>query len=286
MQIMHVIYLPDLARSVGDGSQVFRVRLKSDFPFREGILPGVECLATGLPRCIYQLCSPCSSQLALILFGLVWFTLYRQEGSLGSRTAGCDRRLALSLFLAILVQPPLYDNFRHFLFIVPCVCDCKTGIAAVLDQQMPPGPCSWWQSPAGVYWLFQRHPYQYVYYNALVGGPGGSFRRFETDYWAFPAGSHRLSERSRYPRSRSWSGDRITWSSGTPGRPEILEYKEEVRSNNLLRIMLSCPPDGITTGCFSLDPGCYIRWVEMGQFSRSSSSFPRRRQLRLEGNPS
>ena len=27
------------------------------------------------------------------------------------------------------------------------------------------------------------HPYEYTYYNALVGGTGGAFRQFETDYW-------------------------------------------------------------------------------------------------------
>lgn len=28
------------------------------------------------------------------------------------------------------------------------------------------------------------HPYEYVYYNALVGGTGGAYRRYEMDYWA------------------------------------------------------------------------------------------------------
>ena len=27
------------------------------------------------------------------------------------------------------------------------------------------------------------HPYEYAYYNSFVGGTGGAFRRFETDYW-------------------------------------------------------------------------------------------------------
>jgi hypothetical protein len=36
----------------------------------------------------------------------------------------------------------------------------------------------------GVYWDVQLHPYEYIYYNKLVGGPQGAFRRFEMDYWA------------------------------------------------------------------------------------------------------
>ena len=27
------------------------------------------------------------------------------------------------------------------------------------------------------------HPYEYIYYNRLVGGVQGAFRRFELDYW-------------------------------------------------------------------------------------------------------
>jgi hypothetical protein len=27
------------------------------------------------------------------------------------------------------------------------------------------------------------HPYEYAYYNSLVGGTGGAFRVYETDYW-------------------------------------------------------------------------------------------------------
>lgn len=27
------------------------------------------------------------------------------------------------------------------------------------------------------------HPYEYAYYNSFVGGTGGAFRTYETDYW-------------------------------------------------------------------------------------------------------
>ena len=32
--------------------------------------------------------------------------------------------------------------------------------------------------------IINLHPYEYVYYNELVGGDRGAFRRFEMDYWA------------------------------------------------------------------------------------------------------
>jgi hypothetical protein len=35
----------------------------------------------------------------------------------------------------------------------------------------------------GVYSSIKLHPYQYVYYNSLVGGPAGVANRYELDYW-------------------------------------------------------------------------------------------------------
>jgi hypothetical protein len=35
----------------------------------------------------------------------------------------------------------------------------------------------------GMYAIVRLHPYQYVYYNTLVGGTGGAFRNYEMDYW-------------------------------------------------------------------------------------------------------
>ena len=35
----------------------------------------------------------------------------------------------------------------------------------------------------GIYGIIQLHPYEYTYYNSLVGGTSGVFRHYETDYW-------------------------------------------------------------------------------------------------------
>jgi len=35
----------------------------------------------------------------------------------------------------------------------------------------------------GILTIVQLHPYEYVYYNRLVGGTEGAFRRFEMEYW-------------------------------------------------------------------------------------------------------
>jgi hypothetical protein len=35
----------------------------------------------------------------------------------------------------------------------------------------------------GLYWDTALHPYEYIYYNNLVGGVEGAFREYELDYW-------------------------------------------------------------------------------------------------------
>ena len=35
----------------------------------------------------------------------------------------------------------------------------------------------------GIYSTAKLYPYEYVYYNSLVGGPAGAADRYELDYW-------------------------------------------------------------------------------------------------------
>ena len=88
----------------------------------------------------------------------------------------------------LLMRPPIYDGYRHFLFILPPVfivsafclpgrlqlAAAKTGsILLILVILVLPG----------IIGIISLHPYPYTYYNALVGGTGGAFRRFDTDFW-------------------------------------------------------------------------------------------------------
>lgn len=97
--------------------------------------------------------------------------------------------LLFFLFFAYitLIKPPMYDGYRHFLFILPPIFILAgLGIQLILERSRP----LWAQSLLlfviafpGIYSLISSHPYQYTYYNPLVGGTSGAFRRFETDYW-------------------------------------------------------------------------------------------------------
>jgi hypothetical protein len=100
--------------------------------------------------------------------------------------------LALWLFVppivAMIQQPTMYDNFRHFLFIVPPMfIFAGVGVQAAFDR-LNNAPLStgflFLLLLPGIYWNVTLHPYQYIYYNSIVGGMRGAFRNYEMDYWA------------------------------------------------------------------------------------------------------
>jgi len=95
----------------------------------------------------------------------------------------------------LLRRPPMYDGFRHFLFMLPPVfVTCGLGMDAVLGWVKKYSGktqlISWLRAVViftllipGLLGMAQLHPYEYAYYNTLVGGTGGAFRNYETDYW-------------------------------------------------------------------------------------------------------
>jgi len=91
-------------------------------------------------------------------------------------------------FLYVLVlRPPMYDGFRHFLFILPPVF-LVAGFAFERAFTLIRFP--WLKAVLLLVTLgpsfmgmIQLHPYLYTYYNSFTGGTVGAFRRFETDYW-------------------------------------------------------------------------------------------------------
>jgi hypothetical protein len=87
----------------------------------------------------------------------------------------------------VIQQPPLYDGFRHFLFILPPVFIIVGILFAKLRE--------WVKQPVvigvlivlvtlpGIIGIINIFPYEYSYYNSFVGGPSGAFRKYENDYW-------------------------------------------------------------------------------------------------------
>jgi 4-amino-4-deoxy-L-arabinose transferase-like glycosyltransferase len=95
--------------------------------------------------------------------------------------------LLIPVTYVLLRKPPMYDGFRHFLFILPPAFL----FAGFAFEKMFSWIRSRWVNlsllaaillPAA-FGIVQLHPYQYTYYNTFIGGTGGAFREFETDYW-------------------------------------------------------------------------------------------------------
>ena len=93
---------------------------------------------------------------------------------------------------ATLSDATLYDEVRHFLFVVPVIAVAGGHWLArvlrrsarwrpVLRHALAAGVATYLVIHVGV--VAALHPNQYVYYNALVGGVDGAEGRFDLDYW-------------------------------------------------------------------------------------------------------
>jgi hypothetical protein len=93
----------------------------------------------------------------------------------------------LPFLYAIMTTPPQYDGFRHFTFLVPPVF-IICGFAFNMIFEINPIK---WLNPViilllvlpGIAGIVRLHPYEYTYYNTIIGGTKGAFRKYETDYW-------------------------------------------------------------------------------------------------------
>jgi hypothetical protein len=96
------------------------------------------------------------------------------------------------LIYGILTTPRLYDEVRHFLFVVPPLC-CLNGIVldhvlrASMKKAVAAALVSIVLATYGVFHIagmIELHPYEYSYYNRLIGGVYGAAQKgYLTEYW-------------------------------------------------------------------------------------------------------
>jgi hypothetical protein len=176
-------------------------RLMSDNPTNLSVLFGGEIhRASELPRRYLPL------MLGITFTEPVWFLFMtgvfagywklfhdRSEKRIGNLlTASLTLSWFVILVLYVLIRKPaMYDGIRHFLFIVPPIFIFSgftfEYILVFLSTHSAP---SWLYAGIvglfllpGVLGIVQLHPYEYTYYNSYIGGTGGAFRKYETDYW-------------------------------------------------------------------------------------------------------
>ena len=87
----------------------------------------------------------------------------------------------------LLLRPPMYDGYRHFLFMLPPAFlvggFALQALFARLRTRIVQLAVVSAVAAFGILGIARTHPYEYAYHNALSGGMAGAFRRFETDYW-------------------------------------------------------------------------------------------------------
>jgi len=182
-------------------------RLMSDNPTTLSVLFGGEVYRAGeLPRrYLPSMLATTLTEPTLFLFGsgvIVGYWKLQKNRWSGNRDQG-DKTIAnsadlvsLSLILfwfilplayILLRRPAMYDGIRHFLFILPPLFVFIGFMFEFLHNYLKP---AWLRAGLGfllilpgMYGIIQLHPYQYIYYNSIVGGTSGAFRRYETDYW-------------------------------------------------------------------------------------------------------
>jgi len=126
--------------------------------------------------------------LVLFLIGIVVFLIKREEYQLDMPLFMVISIWFLLPFGSIvIIKPTIYDNFRHFLFITPPIfllsgLTMKYLLEKLKKKLLQVTLIGVILFP-GLLGIIKLHPYQYIYYNQLIGGVEGAFRRFETDYW-------------------------------------------------------------------------------------------------------
>ncbi|MBI3699411.1 MAG: glycosyltransferase family 39 protein [Afipia sp.] len=136
--------------------------------------------------------------LGATLFALVILTV-PQFSALANLVGSRRRELTLVAFTAafpvfcqVITEGPAIDGCRHFMFVFPAIA-----VLAGVGLSAATGALARWHRSAMIGGLtliaaayaftatklFQLHPYEYLYYNQLVGGLEGASRRFVTDYW-------------------------------------------------------------------------------------------------------
>lgn len=97
----------------------------------------------------------------------------------------------LPLGYAVYKEMPVYNSWRHFLFVYPpAAATLVSGIVLLIQRLRHPALLQLVLYTAvlvglipSTIWSLHNQPYQYQYYNETVGGYRGANYSYDTDYW-------------------------------------------------------------------------------------------------------
>jgi hypothetical protein len=127
---------------------------------------------------------------------------------------------ALPVLVTLVTRPAMYNGIRHFVFVMPplAVAGGLAGVwiaerAARFGRFVPAllALCFAAGVALPVVEMARLHPYEYVFYNHIIGGVRGAQTRFMLDYWglSFKQAGQQLRESLRDrgeppPAGRKW----------------------------------------------------------------------------------
>ncbi|MCG2787825.1 MAG: glycosyltransferase family 39 protein [Anaerolineae bacterium] len=164
------------------------LRLMTAFPWPGQVLfAGVSYAGNELPRAyLPTLFAIQLTESLLLLLGLGLLFFLRKNAP-GEMLLLCLVWFGLPIGMALVGRPYLYDNFRQMLFALPPLFLLAGWGLQNIWRSLPR---AWLRAVLlfvlllpGLLGIARIHPYQYIYYNSLVGGVSGAFRQYEMDYW-------------------------------------------------------------------------------------------------------
>ena len=132
------------------------------------------------------------AMLAPLAMGILRFSDAAGDRLRARETAFIAITAALPLILQVVWQGPAFTGMRHFVYLVPPIAvlagigfDCALAWLAARRRAFAHAAVAvigaWFLWTASV--LVRLHPYEYLYFNEIVGGLAGAAQRYDTDYW-------------------------------------------------------------------------------------------------------
>ncbi|MFZ0607523.1 MAG: glycosyltransferase family 39 protein [Xanthobacteraceae bacterium] len=184
-------------------------------PWRE-LFDGQINLVPDMPRSYVPTLMALQTPLLMLLLGLlaicgaVAAILRGAKSGLGTgrRAALCAVLTAalLPMLITVAERPAMYNGIRHFVFTFPPLAVLGGSAAAWIARRLRRFGIAAMAAAAltlvagitsPVVEMVRLHPYQYTYYNHLIGGVAGARPRYMIDYWGLS-----MTQASR--RLRAW----------------------------------------------------------------------------------
>jgi len=160
---------------------------------------------------------------------LAWRSLRRRRALVLGPSQLAAACLAIAAFGPIAAQvathSTIYDAQRHFLFVLPPLA-ALAGAAIVRFLSEPGLTLTLRAATLGALLgafgvlacdMLRLHPYEYVYFNHLVGGLPGAAPRFETEYWG-----------ASYAEGMAWLAGQLDPDDVTPVRVATCNHDDSV----------------------------------------------------------